>query len=210
MNFRHITLYYSNVIVFVFSLITANADARGKQLYAGCVSCHGPDGHGVPKLRSPQIAGQHGSYVEDQLLKFKNGFRGSHPKDTEGLKMKAFVLMLPTNEDVKKVSNYIATFKPIEKKPTFGTGKAEKGKTLYTDCLLCHGDKAQGKPELKSPSLQHLQDWYMLAQLKKFKDGVRGGNPNDITGSQMRLVAANLTDEQAMKDVIAYIQTISK
>ena len=50
----------------------------------------------------------------------------------------------------------------------------------------------------------------MLAQLKKFKEGIRGAHPKDITGMQMRPMAMILPDEQAMKDVIAYIQTIAK
>jgi hypothetical protein len=49
-----------------------------------------------------------------------------------------------------------------------------------------------------------------LTQLKNFKSGVRGTNPQDITGAQMRPMSMILADEQAMKDVIAYIQTLSK
>ena len=51
-------------------------------------------------------------------------------------------------------------------------------------------------------------DWYHLAQLKKFKSGVRGSNPQDITGAQMRPMSMLLADEQMMKDVVAYIKTL--
>ena len=44
--------------------------------------------------------------------------------------------------------------------------------------------------------------------LKKFKEGVRGTNPQDIGGMQMRPMSMTLVDEQAMKDVIAYIRTL--
>jgi cytochrome c553 len=52
---------------------------RGERLYRGgyaplqvaaCISCHGPQGHGVP-LRYPRVAGQHRKYLEDQLTTFK-------------------------------------------------------------------------------------------------------------------------------------------
>jgi cytochrome c553 len=48
----------------------------------------------------------------------------------------------------------------------------------------------------------------LLAQLKKFKDGIRGGTLADIEGSQMRPMATALADEQAMKDVVAHIATL--
>ncbi len=55
----------------------------GARLYRGgnrkfgisaCMSCHGPAGDGIPP-RFPRLAGQHATYVETQLLAFKNGQR---------------------------------------------------------------------------------------------------------------------------------------
>jgi cytochrome c oxidase subunit 2 len=37
---------------------------------------------------------------------------------------------------------------------------------------------------------------------------VRGGHPDDIYGDQMNLVAGVLKDETAIKDVVAYINTL--
>jgi cytochrome c553 len=48
----------------------------------------------------------------------------------------------------------------------------------------------------------------MLSQLKKFKSGVRGG-ANDTAGAMMAGMANSLVDEQAMKDVVAYIRTLT-
>ncbi len=53
-----------------------------------------------------------------------------------------------------------------------------------------------------------MNDWYMLAQLKKFKGNIRGNSPKDIEAMSMKPIVALLKDEQAMKDVIAYIQTL--
>ncbi len=61
---------------------------------------------------------------------------------------------------------------------------------------------------LNSPQLANLQDWYILRQLKNFKEGVRGSHPKDTYGSQMRPMSMTLIDEQAMKDVAAYINSL--
>jgi cytochrome c oxidase subunit II len=37
---------------------------------------------------------------------------------------------------------------------------------------------------------------------------VRGGHPDDIYGDQMNLVANVLVDENAIRDVVAYINTL--
>ncbi len=60
------------------------------------------------------------------------------------------------------------------------------------------------------PSLANRSDWYLLDQLKKFKPGVRGTDPRDPIAIMMRPMAMMLADEQALKDVIAYIGTLSK
>ncbi len=60
------------------------------------------------------------------------------------------------------------------------------------------------------PPLANRSDWYLLDQLKKFKAGIRGADPRDPIAIMMRSMAMTLADEQAMKDVIAYIGTLSK
>jgi len=56
--------------------------------------------------------------------------------------------------------------------------------------------------------LAGASDWYLLAQLTKFKDGWRGTDPTDVWGMTMRAQAMMLPDTTAMKNVIAYIQTL--
>ena len=53
-----------------------------------------------------------------------------------------------------------------------------------------------------------LQRRYLERQLQYFKAGVRGGHPDDIYGDQMNLVANVLVGETAIKDVVAYIDTL--
>ena len=67
-------------------------------------------------------------------------------------------------------------------------------------------------PELPNfaPPLASTNDWYLLNQLKKFKNGIRGVHPDDEYGNAMANMVLVLADEQAMRDVIAYIKTLEK
>ena len=57
-------------------------------------------------------------------------------------------------------------------------------------------------------SLVHSNDWYLVKQLEHFKTKVRGNAPTDAEAAQMFPWMTTLSDEQAMKDVVAHIQTL--
>ena len=61
---------------------------------------------------------------------------------------------------------------------------------------------------LKSPSIAGLNDWYIVAQIAKFKEGIRGTDPADITGMQMRPMAMTVPDEQTMINLAVYITNL--
>ena len=71
-----------------------------------------------------------------------------------------------------------------------------------------HGERAEGIEDQGGPSLNGASDWYLLTQLQNFKAGVRGADPRDEGGNRMAPMVSGLGDEQAMKDVIAYIGTL--
>jgi cytochrome c553 len=48
----------------------------------------------------------------------------------------------------------------------------------------------------------------VIRQLKSFKSGERGSDKRDPTGQQMRAIAATIPDEQAMRDLAAYIGSL--
>jgi len=48
----------------------------------------------------------------------------------------------------------------------------------------------------------------MKRQLQNFQQGIRGLHPSDYYGFQMTLMAQSLHDEQAVDDLIAYINTL--
>jgi cytochrome c oxidase subunit 2 len=48
----------------------------------------------------------------------------------------------------------------------------------------------------------------MVRQLKNFRDGVRGSHPQDFYGMQMGFMGRTLADDQAINDLVAYINTL--
>jgi cytochrome c oxidase subunit 2 len=181
---------------------------RGEKLFGLCVQCHGEAGEGNALALAPSIAGLEGWYVEAQLTKFKSGVRGAHPDDLEGLRMHPMALAIRSEEDIKAISAYIASMPPARSAPTLD-GDAARGKIRYAPCQSCHGPNAQGVQPL-GPSLDKTSDWYLLTSLKKYKAGVRPADARaDPQAGAMIGMATIFPDEQAMKDVIAYIQSIS-
>jgi cytochrome c oxidase subunit 2 len=61
---------------------------------------------------------------------------------------------------------------------------------------------------MQAPKLKGVNDWYLATQLKNFKQGSRGGHPMDEYGPQMALMASILKDEQAINDLVAYINVL--
>lgn len=179
-----------------------------------CAPCHGATGVGLEEIAAPNIAGLPQWYVEAQVLKFRDGTRGAHFDDIAGLRMRPMSRTLTGEHEVTAVSAYVASL-PVVQPPLsagFGdpsiVGDAELGKVYYATCAACHGADAKGNQTLNAPPLDHANDWYMLTQLQHFKAGIRGAEPRDVTGAQMRPMSMMLADEKAMKDVIAYIQTL--
>ncbi|MEP5764154.1 MAG: c-type cytochrome [Halieaceae bacterium] len=82
------------------------------------------------------------------------------------------------------------------------------GKSLYGTCVACHGAAGEGMLALNAPALAGQQGAYLLRQLEHFKSGLRGADPKDSLGMQMRGMAATLADATAVEDVVAYIGTL--
>jgi cytochrome c553 len=175
-----------------------------------CQQCHGENALGNQFVNAPSIAGLPQWYVEAQLKKFKAGGRGTHFDDLTGMQMRPMAMSLAGDEDIKVIAQYVAQLPPKRPIPTMKGGDAVKGKTSYAVCAACHQADGAGNEALKAPPLTHASDWYLASSLKKFKAGIRGANPLDISGAGMRPMAQTLTDDQAVLDVVAYIVTLQK
>jgi cytochrome c553 len=189
---------------------SAQEVARGQELYALCEQCHLADGRGSPLALAPAIAGLPQWYVVAQLQKFRAGYRGQHFDDIAGMRMRPMSMALANDADVNAVAAYVATLAPVDPAPVLVGGDAAKGQALYAPCAACHAPDGSGNPAVFGPPLKDASDWYMLTQLANFKAGVRGTRPGDTSGALMRPMSLTLADEQAMRDVIAYITTLSK
>jgi len=180
---------------------------RGEKLYALCAQCHGDAGQGNVAVEAPPIGGLPAWYVDTQLHKFRKGWRGGHPEDIAGMRMKPMSMWLSGDEDIQAVSPYVASL-PTAEPSRLLQGDAARGQSLYAPCLACHGPDGMGNEAIQSPPLVHTADWYLLSQLQKFKARIRGWKPEDGNGQVMVGMAQTLADQQAMKDVIAHIMTL--
>lgn len=84
----------------------------------------------------------------------------------------------------------------------------ERGKAAYANCVSCHGVQAEGNRQLNAPRLNQLAPVYIVAQLQKFRSGLRGGDGASDSARQMAAMAATLEDDQALYDTAAYIATL--
>lgn len=195
------------LLAWIAGCDVGQGEARGRARFNNCSPCHGQDGAGNRDLGAPAIAGLPAWYVEAQLRSFQDGVRGAHPSDDAGLRMRPMARTLRGNDDIVTVAAYVEHLQG-PKPESRVVGDAAKGKSLYQTCAACHGERAEGKKDQAAPDLVKTSDWYLLGQLEKFKKGIRGTVPGDAKGAQMRAAVATLADEAAMKDVIAYIQTL--
>ncbi len=178
----------------------------GRVAYALCGTCHGPGGNGNAQLHAPKLAGQSAWYMKRQLALFKSGARGFQSDDTYGRQMASMAATLVDDAAIENVVAYIDTL-PDVAAPASVTGNPAKGKKIYTTCWVCHGLNGQGVQATSAPRTAGMSDWYLADQLKKFKLGLRGTHRKDPYGSQMRRMAQMLDDE-AINDVVAYINTL--
>jgi cytochrome c oxidase subunit 2 len=180
--------------------------AAGKPLYAVCAGCHGSQGEGNPQLHAPKLSGQQDWYLQRQLKSFKTGARGTHDKDVYGKQMAPMAATLVDDAAIDNVVAYIKTLPDKPAPPTVNKNTAN-GQRLYATCAACHGSDGRGIQAMNAPRLAGMSDWYLVTQLENFKEGIRGAHPKDMYGPQMASMAAILSADQAINDVVGYINT---
>jgi len=188
----------------------ANENQRGRALFDLCAQCHGPNGGGMVLSLAPSIAGLDQWYIESQLKMFQSGARGTNPEDVGGMRMHPMSLWLRRDEDITAVASYVASLPRTRPTPVVEGGIAADGQTLYQTCAACHGAEAQGDQSKNAPPLRNMSDWYLVSALEKYKAGIRGSNPANTNAILMRGMSNILPNEQAIKDVVAYIETLSE
>jgi len=176
-----------------------NANA-GKSKSATCAACHGADGNSVNPIW-PKLAGQHASYIEQQLAAFKGGARVNATMSP---------MAMPLSE--QDMADLAAYFSSQQSHPAVGDPANEQivlGKQIYqagiadkgvAACMACHGPSGSGNPAAKFPRLSGQHAAYLESTLKGFRSGERANDPNRM----MRDIAAKMSDAE-MSAVAAYI-----
>ncbi len=171
-----------------------------------CTVCHRVQLMGNSVIKAPRLSGMESWYVENQLRAFKKGWRGKHEGDPIGMEMQPMAAAL-SDEQIKEVSAFVAATRS-DAPPVTIDGDAEKGRAHYSTCAACHGVRGEGNIALSSPALTGLNDWYLVTQIRNFRDGIRGSHAGDTYGMQMRASARLLSDDEAIRDVVSYISTL--
>ena len=183
------------------------AEPPSAEMLAGCAACHGAAGEGNQALGAPPLAGQDAAYLARQLHNFKAGRRGYAEQDQAGQQMRAFASGLG-EESIASLSAYFAGL-PAVKLPAAASAVSPDGAARYqTTCAYCHGEQAQGYPQMQAPNLRLLGGWYIDQQLTSYRQGWRGAEAHaDIQGMWMRSIASQVTaDEQPA--VVGFIDSL--
>ena len=159
-----------------------------------CAACHASDGNSVIPT-NPILAGQHYSYIKNQLHYFQ-------VKDGEAKAKRENAVMLGiaaglSDEDIDNLSAYYSEQKIV---PSFASNLdlAKSGEIVYKggdkergipSCSSCHGPRGLGIPgQFPRVSGQHAT--YTASTLKAYKAGTRANN------KQMMAISARLSEQQ--------------
>ena len=186
--------------------VAGNAQVGSAQFIV-CAACHGQQGEGMAALNAPKIAGQSAWYLKRQLQNYKSGARGAHADDVFGRQMAPMAATLVNDAAIDNVVAHIQTL-PDNPAPSTVAGDVGNGEKLYRVCSYCHGADGQGIQAMNAPRAAGMSDWYLARQLENFREGIRGSHSSDYYGFQMGLMASVARDEQAINDLVAYINTL--
>lgn len=207
----------------VISAEEGNGSA-GKAKAGTCAGCHGEDGNSlVPTY--PKLAGQHVSYLVNQLRAFKGGTRNNA--------MMGPMAAALSDDDMADIAAYYNEQKisqnpapalpppddedaPVdEQKNKEIMGKLlAKGGDLYRNgnlknnvsaCIACHGPFGEGNRPAAFPAVYSQHADYLIKTLADFKSGERSNNPENM----MHMIAQKMTEEE-IKAVSYYISTMKQ
>ena len=169
--------------------------------WSGCASCHGEAGEGLRPKEAPGIAGQDAAYIERQMRAFRSGIRGRHPDDRAGSRMTLMAAAIRDDAVLSALVRRVAAMPPVAAAATLPAGELTRARQLYASCAICHGAAGQGGAA--APRLAGIGDWYLLTQLRKFRDGVRGYQHQDAEGQRMAALVTGLSDDD-LRAIAAY------
>ncbi len=216
MNKKLLALSMTLVLSAASGFIQAQGNiSAGETIAASCASCHGEDGNSMMPT-FPKLAGQHASYLTQQLHALKDNLRNAP--------MMAPLAMGLDDAAIDDVAAYYADKKisanelPVmdiddddedEDNPEQTTEeKAAEldelmalGSDLYRNgdlkrkvsaCIACHGPFAEGNKLAKFPSLRSQHADYLIKSLTNFKSGTRSNQSDNM----MHMIAKKMTEKE--------------
>ena len=189
----------------VLACLASAAGAENKFDY--CLLCHGAAANGNAGIRAPKLSGVEPWYLTRQLENFASGIRGTPGGDDSGHEMGPVGMRVKQEGTLDAAVAFVGSLPSKKPAPTIA-GDVAHGKKLYAACTACHGAAGKGNAQLQAPALAARSDWYLVTQLKNFRDGLRGADGRDTFGAQMRAIVTSLPDDKAITDVVAYINTL--
>jgi cytochrome c oxidase subunit 2 len=85
---------------------------------------------------------------------------------------------------------------------------AVAAQTSFEYCTVCHGANGNGNVAIHAPKIAGIEPWYLKNQFAAFKAGWRGVHAEYAPGSEMRPVAAALSDAEIDRALV-YVATFS-
>jgi cytochrome c553 len=123
------------------------------------------------------------------------------------MRMRPMAQSLDSDADVDAVARYVESLPRVRHASSL-PGDPQAGQALFAACSACHGENGGGNPDMKAPPIAGTDDWYLATELRKFRSGVRGASSKDMEGRLMRPMARSLANEDAIRNVVAYVETL--
>lgn len=121
---------------------------------------------------------------------------------------------LPDEQALLDVAAYIGTLQISRSPRTETSGDPSRGQDFSRYCLRCHGERGQGYKapkvikfkSLYGPRISGQHDWYLIRQLRNYRDGIRGSSKDKSTA--IMWAEAKVLKDQDIFDLVAYIGTL--
>ena len=168
---------------------------KGETLAKGlCAACHASDGNSAIPT-NPILAGQHYSYLRNQL----NYFQVKEGED-KAKRENAVMLGIASGLSSDDIDNLSAYYSKQKIRPSYASNieLAKAGEVVYKagddgrgipSCSSCHGPRGLGVPG-QFPRISGQHATYTASTLKAYKNGSRANN------KQMMMISSRLTGEQ--------------
>lgn len=175
----------------------------GKKLAARCAGCHGLDGNSA-SAKFPKLAGQHATYIYQQLKLFKSGKRSNPIMQAQAATL--------SEQEMKNLAVYYAA-QEIDPGVVTNEDLAQLGAKIYHGglpefdvpaCSGCHGPAGLGNPAAGYPRISGQHAEYIVQELKAYRSGKRSGYPG---AAIMAGVTRGLSNHQ-IKALAAYITAL--